>query len=312
MTQGLREVAEHLIGFGVVLLRHEPQLVRGRDRAVVGGAGLLRPSLTSQALDEPEAARHEGTLFRVVAVVNRVAAQQAVPVELFTNRVGGPDHPLVVVGHEVDAGQPKDGGIQVLGVERLHEDAALAVVAAPLHGLPHLLTGLLPAALGSFSHAVLGQLQTAVDRCPAQDLGMDEVPGLRAPLPDSSVRVLPMLDCGLHEVDEEAPVVVVGLVPALVPAPALVEELPVCVELELSSGGIADPDRLGAAVALQVVELELGQAPLAPDAEQDLRSLALPAALRSMKRRNPSASSSYPRRAIVRTARVESRIHVYR
>ena len=47
-------------------------------------------------------------------------------------------------------------------------------------------------------------------------------------------------------------------------------DLAVDVELELLGRGVADPDRLGALVAGKVVQLELGQAPLAADAVHDL------------------------------------------
>ena len=90
-----------------------------------------------------------------------------------------------------------------------------------------------------------------------------------ADLPDSLVGLLPALAGDLDQVDQESPVVVIWRVAALVPAPAQVDEGPVGVELELVRRRIADPDRPGAPVAIELEE-DLGQAPFAADSVHDL------------------------------------------
>src|SRR6185295_3778122 len=67
-----------------------------------------------------------------------------------------------------------------------------------------------------------------------------------------------------------APVVVVGRVAMAVPAPALIEDLAVGVELELAGGRVAGAGRRGAAISLEMIELYLAQAALAFDPEQNL------------------------------------------
>jgi hypothetical protein len=56
MREGLGEVSEHLAGLRVELLGEEPELVARRDGVVEDGPGLLEPSLTGQALGDPEGA----------------------------------------------------------------------------------------------------------------------------------------------------------------------------------------------------------------------------------------------------------------
>lgn len=48
------------------------------------------------------------------------------------------------------------------------------------------------------------------------------------------------------------------------------DDLAVDIELELFGGGVADPDRCGAFVTGEVVEVEFGQAPLPADSIHDL------------------------------------------
>jgi len=97
------------------------------------------------------------------------------------------------------------------------------------------------------------------------------VAALTPHLPDAGVRLLPALGGGVDEAEQEAPVVVVGRRAPLVPLPRQLEEVPVDVELQLLSGGVADADRSRAAVALEVGKLELGQTALPAHAEHDLQ-----------------------------------------
>src|SRR5438309_1848622 len=99
---------------------------------------------------------------------------------------------------------------------------------------------------------------------------MHEVARLGPPLPDAAVGLLPMLDGRLDELGKEAPLVVVGGVPAAVPAPREVQQLAERVELELLGRLVAGAYWLRARVAGQV-ELLLADAPLAADPVEDLQ-----------------------------------------
>ena len=105
---------------------------------------------------------------------------------------------------------------------------------------------------------------------PAECLRVDEVARLPAPLPQPVVGIAPALNRVLDKVDEEAPVIVVWRVAALVPAPALLEQMPVGVELELLRRVVADADDPAAAEPGELLDLGHVHAPLAADAVEDL------------------------------------------
>src|SRR3954467_11555691 len=81
--------------------------------------------------------------------------------------------------------------------------------AAPRARRAPLVAGARPAALGLLAHALLRQPQPTVQRRPAHDLGVHEVLGLEAPLPQPVVGLLPRLGRVVDDVDDEAPMVVV-------------------------------------------------------------------------------------------------------
>lgn len=67
--------------------------------------------------------------------------------------------------------------------------------------------------------------------------------GLAAHLPDTAVGFSPLVYGPVHQREEKAPVVVVGGVAPLVPAPGEVEQIAVHVELGLVRGAVSDADR---------------------------------------------------------------------
>src|SRR5207253_2932589 len=139
-------------------------------------------------------------------------------------------------------------------VEALHEHAAIAVIAARFDRRPDLFARFAPATHRRLAGTVLGEAQAAIDGDAAGCLGVHEVSRLSLPLPDAAIGLLPALDRGLDQLDEEAPLVVVGRVTAQVPAPSEVEDLPEGVELQLARGVVAHAHRTRAAVS---GELEL-------------------------------------------------------
>src|SRR5206468_9361334 len=134
----LREVPEHEPAIGVVLLAEQPEAVRGRDRAVEGPAGILDSALPGEHLGEPEGAGDERPLLAPESVIAVVATEQPIPVEPLANRIGGADHPLVVVGDEIDGGEAKQRRVEPVLAERRNEDPALSVVAVVLDRRPDL------------------------------------------------------------------------------------------------------------------------------------------------------------------------------
>src|SRR5829696_5438035 len=200
--------------------------------------------------------------------------EQAVRVERLSDRVGGSDHPLVLVLDESGHRQAQQGRVELPAVEDLDEDAALAVIAAAFDGLSDLVPSSTPALLGRLPQAGLGEVEGALQRNPAEDLRMGEVPGPGTPLPDAAVRLRPVLGGEVGDVDDEAPVVVVRLVAALTPVPTLLDQLSQHVELHLLGGLVPNADRLRLPVALQI-QVDLLLAALPADPVHDLQILGV-------------------------------------
>jgi hypothetical protein len=95
------------------------------------------------------------------------------------------------------------------------------------------------------------------------------------PLPEAAVGLAPAFDRSFDEVDEEAPVIVIGRMATLVPAPALLHQLAVGVELKLADGRVADPHRADSAVAGEMVERDLVQSALATHPVERLHVLGV-------------------------------------
>src|SRR5262245_10918510 len=110
-----------------------------------------------------------------------------------------------------------------------------------------------------------GQLQAAMQRRPAHDLGVDVVARRVADLPDAVIRLSPLRDRALDDPRQEGPVVRIRYVAALAPAPAQFEQQAVHIALELLLDRVADAYRARAAPALEVTERDLGHPALAVD-----------------------------------------------
>ena len=91
-----------------------------------------------------------------------------------------------------------------------------------------------------------------------------------AHLPDAFVGVLPAALQEVHERELQSPFVRTfgQFAPGVIQR---VHHLAVDIELELTAGGVADPDRRRVLVSGQPVELQLGQSPFAGDAVHDLQ-----------------------------------------
>src|SRR5205807_5540005 len=151
-----------------------------------------------------------------------------------------------------------------------HEHAALVVEAVALDRFADLPTHPFPAIRRRAARGRLGKLERAIDGRPAHHFRVHEVSRFAADLPDPPIGLGPALARGVDHLDDELPIVVVGRTAALVPAPCEVHGFPVHVELLLPPRVVADPNRRTAAVALQVLELDLGQATLAADPVHNL------------------------------------------
>ena len=156
----------------------------------------------------------------------------------------------------------------------LHEHAAAIVIATALDRLAQLVSHRAPAAHGSAPHRLVREPQRAIERRPTQDLGVDVMKRLAAPLPHPRVGLVAARGRLVDERHQEAPVIVVGRVAAPMPAPRQIHQLPERVELQLAGRLVADPHRRRAAVAVEV-DLLLDHPALATDAVEDLEVLGV-------------------------------------
>ena len=118
--------------------------------------------------------------------------------------------------------------------------------------------------------AHLGEPRAAVGRDPAHELRGGEVLGLAAHLPDAAVGLAPVVERGLHLLDEDRPDALRQVVARLGVEVERVEDRAPDVVLVLVVGAVADPHGPRALVAGQVVERLLGKLGLAADAVHDL------------------------------------------
>ncbi len=117
----------------------------------------------------------------------------------------------------------------------------------------------------------VGERDRTVERHPAHQLAVEEVPGLAADLPDALVRLTPSGGRDVGQVGEEAAADGVERGDLVGQTVGGAEQLAVDVELPLVPRAVPGAHRPAAAPAGQVAELALGQIVLAPDAEHDLQ-----------------------------------------
>jgi hypothetical protein len=91
---------------------------------------------------------------------------------------------------------------------------------------------------------------------------------LPTPFPDATVGLAPALGRAVDQLDEELPAVVIRGMAALEPAPALLHEMAVCIELELVGRRVADPDRSPVRGGVELPDLALDEAAL-PTSERN-------------------------------------------
>jgi len=118
-------------------------------------------------------------------------------------------------------------------------------------------------------------VDTAIERDPAHQLGLDEVPGLAADLPDPLVRPAPALGRGIDHRDQELAGDVAHFVELVLEPLGRAHQLAVDVELALVPRAVTNANRPTAAPPVQVGQHALGEAVLATDAEHD-RELRAP------------------------------------
>ena len=119
--------------------------------------------------------------------------------------------------------------------------------------------------------AGVAQAKSAVERHPAHHLGVGEVPGPAAHLPDAGVGLAPDAADEVGDAGESAAGLAVESPAGLRVDQGGLEQVAVDVQLGLRGGVVADPDRARAAVAVQL-QRALGCALAAVEAVEDLQA----------------------------------------
>ncbi len=187
--------------------------------------------------------------------------------ELLGDGVDGGGHEGVVPGDEPDDGQHEQAGVQAVVVIRPAEPPT---VDAPFEDLVPGFAGL----FGPSGHVAgeaepLPETPGPVKGNPCHGLGVHEVAGTVADLPDAAVRLPPVVGHEVGEAGEVRPLGAHDVVTEGFAGAQAVEQLAVAVELQLPLGTVADPHRPRPAVALDVIDLSFGEVGLAADAVED-------------------------------------------
>ena len=271
MAERLREVADHLAAARVDFLGQQAHVVDSRHRAPEGGGGPVELSGQCLRVRQPERAEQEGSLLPRQAVMSQVAVHQAALVgQPPGDGVDGRLHPRVVARQEAGDRQHQAGCVKILAAEGLGEGTGLLVPAALEDGRADLVAGGGPLP-GSVCRAELrGQGDRPVERHPAHQLGVQEVPWLTADFPDSLVLLGPPARGRIRRGGQELPRDRVRLAELSGQPVRGAEQLAVYVKLALLPRPVADAYGPAGPPASQVLQFPLGKVVLAADTEHDL------------------------------------------
>ncbi len=167
--------------------------------------------------------------------------------------------------------------VEVVGAEGLGERLRGVAPAPGEDGVADVIGGRTPLGNAVGGPQRVGHGNGPVQRHPAHELRVHEMPGLAADLPDPLVRVAPTPRGRVRARHEELPPFRrAGMVRVQLRHEPVgrAEQLPVDVDLALVPGTVAHPHGAAVAPAREMAELALGEVVLAADAEHDLQVAA--------------------------------------
>ena len=273
MRERLRVVPQMVPAAGVQFLGVQMQRACQRQELLAQAARPLLFADQRQGRDQPERADREGPFVSFQAVIGRfdaVPEHQAVTGKLIGDGQDGGAHPLV--GGREKPGQRDQQRRRVKPGRSvvLHEHAAAVDPAGADLGVD-LVGGLAPAGRIVRVAARRRELRAPVHRHPAHDLGCGEVLRLSPDFPYPAVRLLPVFQRGLDELDHPVPPGRAQL-RSLVPGMCVhqVQDHAPHVMLVLVERAVAGPHRPRAAIARQMIKRPFRQIPLPAQPVHDL------------------------------------------
>lgn len=114
MAEGLREVAEHAAGGGIIFFRQKPDIVADRKQPLEQAQRIVAAADHAEGVDEPEAAGEERAFAwrqPVVHLLRLVAQQQAIAQQLALDRLDCRDIARIVRRDEADHAEMQQAGI---------------------------------------------------------------------------------------------------------------------------------------------------------------------------------------------------------
>jgi tetratricopeptide (TPR) repeat protein len=295
VAERLREVADHLAAARVDLLGQQAHVVDGRHGALERRGGLVELSGQRLRVRQPERAEQEGSLLAGQAVMSQVAVHQAALVgQPGGDRVDGRLHPRVVAGQEAGDRQHQAGCVKIFAAEGLGEGTGLIVPAALVDGRADLVAGGGPPRRPVGRAELRGEGDRPVERDPAHQLGVQEVPWLAADFPDALVLLLPPARGRIRRGGEELLGDRVELTQLVGQPLRGAEQLAVHVKLALGPRPVADPHRAAGPPAGQVRQSRSERSCSPPTPNMICRSF--PAAAGRPRRRPGSRRTCRPHR----------------
>ena len=241
----------------VVLLGEQPQVIAHLLHSVQQSLRLLAFALPGQVLDHPEAADEENPFLprqAVVGLMRTVAVNEPLVAELAADRLDGGDDPRIVIRKKAENRDQQAAGIEGVGLVVLDEGLLLLVPPLLQHFPADLLPRLVPAIQVGGKTVAAGDGDPPVEGHPAHHLGVDEMPGAAAHLPDAAVLLAPVLANGVADVRQQGPDLQVDFADVAGQLEGGVHDLAVNVQLPLLDGGVADAHRPRPLVPFQMVE----------------------------------------------------------
>lgn len=276
MGKGLGKIAGEAAKVGVVFFGEQAERRAERKKAFEEGEGFVAATEQSEAIDKPEGAREKrafagGETVDIRVLVGVVTLDETVGGEFALDGVDGANDTRIVDRQKADERQHEETRIELGGAVELGEDSAGGVVALRANLQVNAIASFAPAVEFAVELELFEGFDAAIEGDPGHDLRMGEMPARAANFPNALVGLVPMVRDEVDEVTLDVPGVFRRGEAEVAFEVGGVDDLAVNIELKLAGGGVADADRAGIFVAVEVREFEFGKRTFAGDTVEHLK-----------------------------------------